>query len=124
MPQTYSNMSEATKAKFLETKKKWYAKNRAKHNEYHRKVRERNEKFIENYKLSNGCKSCGYKEYTVALDLHHRNPAEKSFSLARGTNNLHSLETLQREINKCDVLCANCHRVHHFLQRHPKNQLG
>lgn len=124
MPQTYKQMSDATKSKFLITKKKWYEKNRLKHQEYKLKLRIRNDKFIEDYKLSAGCKVCGFKEHPEALDLHHRDASKKEFSLSRGSNSTYSLETLQTEINKCDVLCANHHRIHHALHRHPKHQGG
>lgn len=45
------------------------------------------------------------------LDFHHRDPDTKSFGVAgfRGS----ALGPLQREIEKCDVLCANCHRKLH-----------
>lgn len=63
------------------------------------------------------CMDCGveYPHYVMEFD-HIR--GEKSFNLG-GTNG--SLERLQAEIDKCDIVCANCHRVRtwerHWSQR-------
>lgn len=42
------------------------------------------------------------------LDFDHREPTKKSFTI--GANTGLALVRLQTEINKCDVVCANCHR--------------
>lgn len=53
------------------------------------------------------CERCGYSKSLRALGFHHRDPSRKEFSIARA--NLNSLARLLREIEKCDLLCANCH---------------
>lgn len=78
------------------------------------KARAKAQQFIDNYKLEKGCKVCGYKTHPEALDLDHRNPEEKKFVVSRKVGNL-SLEKLKEEIEKCDVLCANCHRIRHLV---------
>ena len=45
------------------------------------------------------------------MDFDHRDPATKSFRLTAGTAMLASARRLDAEISKCDVVCANCHRV-------------
>lgn len=55
------------------------------------------------------CKKCGYDKCLQALDFHHRDPKDKTFSIAK--NGLRfSWDRLKREIDKCDLVCANCHR--------------
>ena len=55
-----------------------------------------------------GCVICGYDRYAGALQFHHVDPAEKSFSLSeRGL--ARSLEKARAEVAKCVLLCANCH---------------
>jgi hypothetical protein len=54
---------------------------------------------------------CGESD-PVCLDFHHRDPSIKSFEIARGVK-CRSLEAVQAEIAKCDVVCANCHRKRH-----------
>jgi len=46
------------------------------------------------------------------MDFDHRFPDEKSFNIGRDAlAGRCSLEQLEREIAKCDVVCANCHRI-------------
>lgn len=73
--------------------------------EHDRKMKER----VDAYKMSKGCSRCGYNEHPAALDLHHRDPNEKSFGISNRRNIAWS--KLLTEIEKCDVLCANCHRI-------------
>lgn len=59
------------------------------------------------------CSICGYGRCIWALELHHRNPNEKEFIISR----LRSFnEKTKKELDKCDLLCANCHREIHFNQ--------
>lgn len=61
------------------------------------------------------CERCGYNRYVGALDFHHRDPATKSFSLSASKMTRRSLEVIRAELDKCDLLCANCHREEHGL---------
>lgn len=58
------------------------------------------------------CKICGYNKCIEALEFHHLNPDEKDFALS-GDGNTLSWSKVQKEIDKCDLLCANCHREAH-----------
>lgn len=49
------------------------------------------------------------------LDYHHKNPLEKEFTIGRASTR--SQEALQEEISKCIILCANCHREFHHLNK-------
>ena len=53
------------------------------------------------------CIKCGETRYYL-FDFHHRNPEEKDYSIS--DHSRAKLETIKAEIDKCDVLCANCHR--------------
>jgi len=57
----------------------------------------------------NGCAICGYDKCINALDFHHTNPKDKKFNL-----NIKNIgrtgKTIIGEVNKCILLCANCHR--------------
>ena len=57
------------------------------------------------------CKYCGYNKCTQALDFHHIDPGEKDFTIS----NYQYLkwETLLKEVDKCVLVCANCHREIH-----------
>lgn len=64
------------------------------------------------------CSKCGF-DHVATLEFHHRNPAEKDFLLSVAVSH-YSLERIKIEAEKCDVLCSNCHRIHHYDEKHKK----
>lgn len=62
--------------------------------------------------LGGKCSNCGYNKCLDALDFHHIDPSLKSFSVARDKHTM-SWEKLTTELDKCVILCANCHREIH-----------
>jgi 5-methylcytosine-specific restriction endonuclease McrA len=61
-------------------------------------------------KVSNGCEECGYDNHPDALDFHHINKEEKNFNVASFTKRNIPFEDVEEEIEKCKILCSNCHR--------------
>jgi hypothetical protein len=60
------------------------------------------------------CVRCGYSKCYAALEFHHPNPREKEFIPSSLIHNASPVETLFKELDKCVLLCANCHReIHH-----------
>jgi 5-methylcytosine-specific restriction endonuclease McrA len=62
------------------------------------------------------CTECGYKRNSAALHFHHIDPAQKLFDLTASDFLYRSPEEIALEIEKCTVLCANCHTEHHNPQ--------
>lgn len=62
-------------------------------------------------KINRGCDKCNYSEHPRALHFHHIDPSEKEIGLAKAANSGYSKERMQKEIDKCILLCANCHSV-------------
>ena len=60
------------------------------------------------------CERCGYNENLAALDFHHRDPQTKNFQIDMRSFSNTNLDTLKEELDKCDLLCANCHREVHY----------
>ena len=58
------------------------------------------------------CMSCGYDKCIGALEFHHRDPSQKDFTFS-GVKRTKMVENDRKELNKCDMLCANCHREVH-----------
>lgn len=56
------------------------------------------------------CEKCGYCKSLNALDFHHTDPDEKDFQIGGSRR---SWETVRSELDKCLLLCANCHREEH-----------
>ncbi len=58
------------------------------------------------------CQRCGYKSCVEALEFHHISKEDKSFGIsAKGYTR--SWQAIQQELEKCLMLCANCHREFH-----------
>jgi len=55
------------------------------------------------------CQVCGYNKYAGALDLHHIDPSTKTFGIG-DKGYTRSWEKVKAELDKCVLLCANCHR--------------
>ena len=73
---------------------------------------ERGREFILNFKKDKCCVFCGYKEHPEILQFHHQNRAEKKKEISEMTTL--SLKRVQSEIDKCILLCPNCHSLHHL----------
>ena len=61
--------------------------------------------------LGSKCIRCGYSGVYAVFDFHHRDPTEKEFSW--GSKRTSNWESLKKELDKCDLLCSNCHREVH-----------
>lgn len=62
------------------------------------------------------CADCGGTFHPCAMDFDHRPGEQKLFNISRAVKSI-GLERLRAEIEKCDVVCANCHRIHTFNRR-------
>ena len=62
--------------------------------------------------LGGKCSRCGYNKWCVdALEFHHENPNEKEFKL--GSGNTMSWKDYKKELQKCILICSNCHKEIH-----------
>lgn len=62
-------------------------------------------------KIKRGCNKCGYNKNPKALAWHHTEPSDKKRSISHLIRDRYSEETIEKEVEKCIVLCANCHEV-------------
>ena len=69
--------------------------------------------WLREYKQKLVCGRCQFDDWR-ALEFHHSDPSEKEFTIAMAAGRGMSLERLQEEIDKCEVLCANCHAIEHY----------
>ena len=89
----------------------------AESNEQRRQRTRRAREHVLQYLSQNSCSECG-EINPAALEFHHRDGNIKKHSIANMVSSGYSLELLQDEINKCDVLCANCHRIQEARNGH------
>jgi uncharacterized membrane protein (UPF0182 family) len=81
---------------------------------------EKNKRFAENrrkwlvdYKKTLECARCG-ENHPATLTFHHRDSSEKSFEIGNALKLGVGLKRLLAEIDKCEVVCANCHAKEHL----------
>jgi hypothetical protein len=64
------------------------------------------------------CIRCGFNEpIPDCYAFHHRNPNEKDPSWGRMKSNNWSFDKIKSELDKCDILCHNCHSIVHYEMR-------
>jgi hypothetical protein len=88
-------------------KKRWIENNRPRSREHDRSSYYRRKELIDNLK-DVPCAECDNKYPPHVMDFDHVR-GEKLFNVA--TNKRRELETTLEEISKCEVVCANCHRI-------------
>lgn len=89
-----------------------YHKNRTKESKHHKYVLQKERiqkirKFIYTYLQNKCCNICGESDIVV-LEFHHTK--DKLFNISDGIKRAYSLNKIKKEIDKCEILCANCHR--------------
>jgi hypothetical protein len=85
--------------------KKYYTDRNAKH-------REVVKKFILDYKKNRTCERCP-ENFPQCLHFHHLDPSLKEFNISVGIHERKSLIKIKEEMDKCILLCANCHIKEH-----------
>ena len=67
--------------------------------------------------LGGKCSKCGYDKCIGALDFHHLDPSTKEANW--GKIRLWEWSKIETELDKCVLLCSNCHRETHYYQDNP-----
>jgi hypothetical protein len=68
--------------------------------------------------LGSKCSNCGYNKCEAALEFHHFLQDKKSFNISSGFNL--PWRQLKEELDKCMLLCCNCHREFHYNEKSNK----
>jgi hypothetical protein len=67
--------------------------------------------------LGGRCADCGYQtDFVTVYDFHHKDKSEKTVEISYLITANVGWKKLQRELDKCILLCANCHRIRHALE--------
>lgn len=105
-------------------KEVWYPRNKKKHLSYIKRNKERVSDYIERLKRKGRCADCGFsgKAYPYVLDFDHQDGGvSKKFNVGSWRRSVLSIESVQREIAKCELVCANCHRIRTFSDKRKRN---
>lgn len=83
--------------------------------DYNRNRRVRNRNYVQQIKSEMKCNTCGENRHWV-LDFHHLDPSVKDGNISYMVASMGKEKVLE-EIEKCIVLCANCHRDLHYREQ-------
>lgn len=108
------------KKKIRQWKREWYQENKGtivKQQQIYKKT-----VFIKRKKeavqlLGGKCLKCGYKKCLAVLEFHHKKKEEKEYTIGSMIRYGKSWELIKKELKKCILLCANCHRELHCKER-------
>lgn len=107
------NLSKSTVLKYIKTDKSVLSTEQKRKNNVKRVSDRRKElknKSIEY--MGSMCSKCGYDKAKSALEFHHKDPTKKDFSISMRGYTM-SWEKVKKELDKCIMVCANCHREIH-----------
>jgi hypothetical protein len=106
-PMPYKNTEKHKKAKH-----DWYVKNqeltKQRTKKSHKEYLERNQNFIRELKGQNPCTDCRKYYPWYVMDFDHLR--DKKYDLKFMVHHAYSLEAIKKEIDKCELVCSNCHR--------------
>lgn len=94
---------------------KGYSNNRNQRQSKANEVNQRRKKEIVDH-FGNKCNDCGNTYPQYVYQFHHLNPLEKDFNPSYGYTKRPSM--MWKELEKCVMLCANCHMIRHYDESH------
>jgi len=102
------NVSTTTVKKHVDNKRILLTEDEKRKKNYCRVKSRRQENKQKGVEYKGGkCEKCGYKKSIWSLDFHHINPEEKKFNIS--TNCTLSWKKVKKELDKCILICKNCH---------------
>lgn len=94
----------------------YYEKNKEKRRAQYNQWRADTRSWFHELKKEMCCSNCGF-DHVAALQFHHTDPLEKEYTIAEMIGKGCAKKKILSEIEKCVVLCANCHAVEHYNQK-------
>lgn len=92
----------------------WYKRNRERTLKRTREIKKQKRKEFQEYKAGLACFFCGF-QHPAVIDFHHpEKSGEEKVSELVGKG---CFKKAYQEAEKCIPLCANCHRIHHWIER-------
>jgi len=95
-----------------EAQRRHYAKNKAYYIQKAADKKVMMKAWLDEIKASLKCLHCP-EDDSVCLDFHHRDPKKKEIQLSAVVKEGWGKDRILKEIDKCDVLCSNCHKKLH-----------
>jgi hypothetical protein len=96
-------------------RREWYAKNKKSEKAHILRRKKEIRTWFEKYKSKLKCSKC-YEDHIATLDFHH-NMGKKEMNITKLVYEGYSIKRIKKEIEKCIILCANCHRKEHYKKK-------
>lgn len=110
MPSKIENEADREKKRLYD--RLWYRRHAPEVNARNKAQRENLQEWYQKLKSNLACQQCG-ENHPATLVFHHRDPTKKELTIALAVRAGWSISRILKEIEKCDVLCTNCHmRLH------------
>lgn len=80
-----------------------------------RRNKKRRRKLLAIQLLGGECQQCCGKFHPCAFDFHHKDSKQKDFNIGKAMDSM-SWRAIKKELDKCILLCSNCHRSKHAIE--------
>ena len=111
---------QENRSELLEKNRQHVKAHREKYTECQQDKRAVRSEWLRELKNGLACIQCGESDPSC-LDFHHRDGVKKDGQISKMIMGA-SMEKVISEIEKCDVLCASCHRKHHARNKQPSGE--
>lgn len=108
------NYRKRNKKKIIERHRNYYRKNKKRLAEQMKRRYINKRIWFDDYKKSLKCSICG-ENHWACIEFHHRNPSDKKYGIADMVAAGLDKNIILKEIEKCEILCSNCHRKLHSV---------
>lgn len=99
-----------------EYNKKWYKENRIERRKEIENRKEEIRKWFESLKRNMKCSKCE-EDHPSCIEFHHIDPRKKDLDISLMVKDGYSKRRIREEMEKCIILCSNCHRKVHYNQQ-------
>ncbi len=96
----------------IKTSREWYQQHKERVIKKTAESRQRKMVWFGEFKQTLKCNTCG-EAHIACLDFHHNDPLQKEGNISY-LKRSYGKKRIMEEISKCTILCANCHRKHHW----------
>lgn len=102
------------------SQRNYYENNKSLYVKSMQDTRVRRHQYVQDLKESSPCLDCGQFYHYCVMQYDHRDSSEKIDSVSRLLNRV-TMDAVRKEIDKCDLVCANCHAIRSFERKTGKS---
>lgn len=95
--------------RYKQARMRWYYKNVSKHRATKYEIIRKKREYLNKLK-ERPCIDCGLKFPPYVMDFDHKDKSTKKYNISLMLNN-QGWKIIKEEVAKCDIVCANCHRI-------------